>query len=77
MFPFTDAIEVDCGALFDDVMEQFSDLELILERYVRWRDLYADSYTEAYMARCLPKLVGPIVRLQLVTWNPLAVRFLL
>jgi len=32
-----------------------------------------DAYKEAYVSLCLPKIISPIIRLQLVTWNPIMV----
>ncbi|XP_052087083.1 PAX3- and PAX7-binding protein 1-like [Mytilus californianus] len=57
--------------LFEDVVEDFSDIHSIRERFEDWRSLYNDTYKEAYIGLCLPKLVNPFVRLQLINWNPL------
>lgn len=57
--------------LFEDVVEDFSEIHSIRERFEDWRSLYNDTYKEAYIGLCLPKLVNPFVRLQLINWNPL------
>ncbi|XP_062378375.1 GC-rich sequence DNA-binding factor 2 isoform X2 [Sardina pilchardus] len=58
-------------AIFSDVHQDFSDVGKILSRFDEWRRSYADSYNSAYIGLCLPKLLGPLVRQQLIGWNPL------
>ncbi|XP_076155505.1 intron Large complex component GCFC2 isoform X1 [Alosa pseudoharengus] len=58
-------------AIFSDVHKDFSDISKILSRFDEWRHSYADSYNNAYIGLCLPKLLSPIVRQQLIGWNPL------
>ncbi|XP_063040357.1 GC-rich sequence DNA-binding factor 2 isoform X2 [Engraulis encrasicolus] len=57
--------------IFSDVQADFSDISKILSRFDEWRRSFADSYNNAYIGLCLPKLLGPIVRQQLIGWNPL------
>ncbi|XP_072302194.1 PAX3- and PAX7-binding protein 1 isoform X2 [Eucyclogobius newberryi] len=66
-----DRINKDCKKIFEDALEDFHSLDFIKSRFEVWRMVYADCYREAYIGLCLPKLFGPLVRLQLVTWNPL------
>ncbi|WAR08714.1 PAXB1-like protein [Mya arenaria] len=56
--------------VFEDVVNDFSDTDCVRERFSAWRNQYGESYTEAYISLCLPKLVNPFVRLRLVSWNP-------
>lgn len=58
-------------AVFADVQEDFCDVEKILSRFVKWRGAYAESYHSAYITLCLPKLLSPVIRHQLLAWNPL------
>lgn len=60
-------------AVFSDVQEEFCDVKKILSRFEEWRGSYADSYHSAYISLCLPKLLNPIIRHQLLVWNPLKV----
>ncbi|XP_037544231.1 PAX3- and PAX7-binding protein 1, partial [Nematolebias whitei] len=46
-------------------------LDCIKYRFEVWRREYPDCYRDAYIGLCLPKLFNPLVRLQLITWNPL------
>uniref|UniRef100_A0A0S7EFJ8 GCFC2 n=1 Tax=Poeciliopsis prolifica TaxID=188132 RepID=A0A0S7EFJ8_9TELE len=67
-------IQSRAQAVFADVQDDFCDVKKILSRFEEWRRLYSDSYHNAYISLCLPKLLNPIVRHQLLTWNPLKVR---
>ncbi|CAH8560364.1 unnamed protein product [Schistosoma turkestanicum] len=67
-----DALLVDANALFEDVVEEFCELPLILERFIEWRNKYPESYQQAYISLCLPQLFSPIIRIQLIGWNPLS-----
>lgn len=55
-------------------MEDFHSLDCIKAHFEVWRHEYADCYRDAYIGLCLPKLFNPLVRLQLISWNPLDVR---
>ncbi|KAJ4947490.1 hypothetical protein JOQ06_009525 [Pogonophryne albipinna] len=58
-------------AVFSDVQDDFSSVKKILSRFEEWRGSYSDSYHNAYISLCLPKLLNPIIRHQLLPWNPL------
>lgn len=60
-------------AVFSDVQDEFCDVKKILSRFEEWRGSYSDSYHNAYIALCLPKLLNPIIRHQLLAWDPLKV----
>uniref|UniRef100_A0A8C2XRW1 PAX3 and PAX7 binding protein 1 n=1 Tax=Cyclopterus lumpus TaxID=8103 RepID=A0A8C2XRW1_CYCLU len=66
-----DRIIRECKKVFDDVVEDFHSLDCIKSHFEVWRREYADCYRDAYIGLCLPKLFNPLVRLQLITWNPL------
>ncbi|ESO92141.1 hypothetical protein LOTGIDRAFT_190915 [Lottia gigantea] len=57
--------------LFEDVVEEFSELDYAKKQFERWKKLYGDTYQEAYIGLCLPKLLNPFIRLSLLDWNPL------
>ncbi|XP_048831327.1 GC-rich sequence DNA-binding factor 2 [Brienomyrus brachyistius] len=59
--------------IFADVQEEFSDVKKILSRFAEWRVLFPESYYNAYISLCIPKLLGPLIRHQLICWNPLMV----
>ncbi|XP_074522982.1 intron Large complex component GCFC2 [Halichoeres trimaculatus] len=58
-------------AVFSDVQDEFCDVKKILSRFEEWRGCYSESYHNAYISLCLPKLLNPIIRNQLLMWNPL------
>ncbi|CAJ1048910.1 GC-rich sequence DNA-binding factor 2 [Xyrichtys novacula] len=58
-------------AVFSDVQDEFCDVKKILSRFEEWRGCYSESYQNAYISLCLPKLLNPIIRHQLLGWNPL------
>lgn len=60
--------------MFEDVVEDFHSLDYIKSHFEVWRREYGECYREAFIGLCLPKLFNPLVRLQLMTWNPLEVR---
>ena len=64
-------ITTECQRLFDDVVEDFHQLHPIMEHFERWKTEHPESYQEAYIGLCLPKLLSPLIRLKLITWNPL------
>uniref|UniRef100_A0A8C9Y2P2 GC-rich sequence DNA-binding factor 2 n=1 Tax=Sander lucioperca TaxID=283035 RepID=A0A8C9Y2P2_SANLU len=57
--------------VFSDVQDEFSEVKKILSHFEEWRGSYSDSYHNAYISLCLPKLLNPIIRHQLLAWNPL------
>jgi GC-rich sequence DNA-binding factor len=57
--------------LFEDVVDDFHELTYIKQQFQKWKVLQNESYTEAYIALCLPKLFTPFIKLKLVDWNPL------
>jgi len=72
-----DELSKSVATLFDDVEDDFCRLDLVLGRFETWKADYSDSYNEAFIALCLPKLFTPFVKLELVCWNPLEVRVLM
>lgn len=54
-----------------DVVEDFSSVANILIKFEEWRENDLSAYNEAYATLCLPKVVSPLVRLDLIFWDPL------
>jgi len=59
--------------MMDDVLQDFASVDSVLKHMLEWKNKYKESYIEAYVNVCLPKLVGPFVRIEMITWNPLEV----
>jgi GC-rich sequence DNA-binding factor len=70
---FSEQILSDGEEVFDDVIDEFRDLDLILKHFEEWKRFDLDSYKEAYVNLSLPKIVSPLVRLSIITWNPFEV----
>jgi hypothetical protein len=69
----TDTIESDARLVFSDVVDEFCSIRGVASRFESWRNTDADAYREAYISLCLPKVLGPLVRLKMLMWNPLQV----
>ncbi|XP_034937281.1 PAX3- and PAX7-binding protein 1 isoform X3 [Chelonus insularis] len=64
-------IDDESKEVFSDVMDDFCTIRGILSKLESWRETDMEAYTEAYVSLCIPKIISPIVRLHLITWNPL------
>ena len=64
-------IEKESRELFVDVEDDFSTLRGILTKLEDWRTIDPDTYNESYVSLCIPKMISPIIRLQIITWNPI------
>lgn len=56
--------------MFSDVVDEFSTIGSILDKFEMWRETDFSAYSEAYASLVLPKTIGPILRLQLIPWDP-------
>ncbi|XP_043459752.1 intron Large complex component GCFC2 isoform X1 [Prionailurus bengalensis] len=61
----------DHKKIFEDVHDDFCNIQNILLKFQQWREKFPDSYYEAFISLCIPKLLNPLIRLQLIDWNPL------
>uniref|UniRef100_A0A4W5QS01 GC-rich sequence DNA-binding factor 2 n=1 Tax=Hucho hucho TaxID=62062 RepID=A0A4W5QS01_9TELE len=57
--------------VFCDVQDDFWEVKKVLSRFNEWRVSFSESYHSAYISLCLPKLLSPLIRHQLLGWNPL------
>jgi len=63
-------VESQARQTLADVVDDFSTLSGVMSHLRGWKECYPDSYTDAYVSLCLPKVFMPLVRLQLLLWNP-------
>ena len=70
---FSDEIDSESKEIFSDVMDEYCTIRGILSKLESWRETDRDAYMEAYVSLCIPKIISPIIRLQLLTWNPIMV----
>lgn len=61
----------DTRHVFDDVVEEFSNVTALKLKFEHWKLEQPESYDRAYVPLCLVKIVAPFVRLHLVPWNPI------
>ncbi|XP_015986121.2 GC-rich sequence DNA-binding factor 2 isoform X3 [Rousettus aegyptiacus] len=61
----------DHKKIFEDVHDDFCNIQNILSKFQQWREKFPDSYYEAFIGLCIPKLLNPLIRVQLIDWNPL------
>ncbi|ELK18420.1 GC-rich sequence DNA-binding factor [Pteropus alecto] len=61
----------DHKKIFEDVHDDFCNIQNILLKFQQWREKFPDSYYEAFIGLCIPKLLNPLIRVQLIDWNPL------
>ena len=73
---FIEAIMREAQELFDDVVEDFGTVEGILARFQEWKKQDHETYKESYAYMCVPKCLGPLIRLQLLSWDPFEVSYL-
>lgn len=57
--------------VFEDALQEFSDLRLILSKFSEFRSKYQFSYQQAHVQTELKTLLSPFVRLETVSWDPL------
>ncbi|KAM8975478.1 PAX3- and PAX7-binding protein 1 isoform 2-T2 [Pelodytes ibericus] len=66
-----DRLLKESSKVFEDTLENFHSIDCIKFQFETWRSTYYNTYKDAYIGLCLPKLLNPLIRLQLLTWNPL------
>ena len=64
----------DAESVFEDVVADFKSIREIMSRFEQWKFAFSDTYKEAFLGICLPKLFTPFVTLELLNWKPLEVR---
>lgn len=57
--------------LTGDTNENFYEYNLIKTRFEKWSTQFNETYRNAYISLSLPKLFSPLVRCELIDWNPL------
>ena len=67
-----DAVLAEAGSVLEDVEDDFSTLAGVCRHFLEWRRIDPQAYREAFVSLSLPKALAPLVRLQMLAWNPLA-----
>ncbi|CAH2099474.1 unnamed protein product [Euphydryas editha] len=68
----TEAIRSLSARLFADALGAWRSVRGVCAGVTRLRRRQPALYADAYVAHCLPRLLAPYVRHQLILWNPLA-----
>lgn len=64
-------IDEETEDIFSDVVDDFSTVKGILSKLETWKATDIEAYSDAYVSMCIPKMISPLIRLQLITWNPI------
>jgi len=64
-------VENQSRICMEDVIEEFSVISNLQDKLVGWREDDEDSYKSAYVTIVLPKIFSPLIRMQMLFWNPL------
>jgi hypothetical protein len=70
---FAENILDEARKIFADVLEDFVNIKTIIARFQQWKYGFPDTYKQAFVHLCLPKLILPFVKIELLNWNPLVV----
>lgn len=73
---FADEIRAAANVVFVDALDDFCRIDRILSRFIDWLAHDEESFTNAYIHLCIPKLISLFIRLELIDWGPLEVFFL-
>eukprot|EP00053_Salpingoeca_punica_P015875 m.147179 g.147179 ORF g.147179 m.147179 type:complete len:889 (-) comp16823_c0_seq1:406-3072(-) len=61
----------DAGGVFDDVIDEYSEIKCIARRFEDWLIDFTRQYRDAFVGMSLQKILKPLVQFQLLAWNPL------
>ncbi|XP_028411233.1 PAX3- and PAX7-binding protein 1-like [Dendronephthya gigantea] len=67
----SEKISDESKKIFEDVLEDFGNIKSIITRFQQWKYGFSETYKQAFVHLCLPKLVLPFVKIELLDWNPL------
>ncbi|CAF2222603.1 unnamed protein product [Rotaria magnacalcarata] len=61
--------------LFDDVSDEFSQYKNVKLIFEQWKYQQNETYTDAFIEICLPKVFSPLIRREILDWKPFEVTF--
>lgn len=68
-----DEIREAAKVVFVDALDDFSRIDRVISRFVDWLSRDEESFTNAYIQLCIPKLISLFIRLELIDWDPFEV----
>lgn len=57
--------------LFDDVIEDYSDSRLLLNRFNQWRESFPRWYKVCFVEECSGSVILPVLKIEMNDWTPL------
>lgn len=63
-------IKNEATLLFEDVEEDYCEISHIKRKFEDWKQKELNSYKEAFVNLCLPKIFGVVIRSKMILWNP-------
>jgi hypothetical protein len=72
-FFFSEEILNEAEHVLDDVSDEFSQYRNIKTIFEQWKYQQNESYTDAFIEICLPKLFSPLIRREMIDWKPFEV----
>eukprot|EP00116_Pleurobrachia_bachei_P004102 sb/3464364/ len=65
------ALTEEGSQLMSDVREEFCSSRAVREMFVKWKKEQPESYKDAYISQCVPRVMTPLINLEMAGWNPL------
>jgi GC-rich sequence DNA-binding factor len=72
--PNLDSVLEQAKTVLIDTADEFCKVEHIVNHFADWCTADEKSFEDAYISLCIPKLISPFIRLDLLGWDPLRVR---
>ena len=64
-------IQQEAATVFVDAEDCFHELHIIYRHFLEWERRDSSTYEQSYIQMCLSTIFGPLIRLQLIGWQPL------
>lgn len=72
---FLEEIVNEAEHLLDDVSNEFSLYKHVKTIFEQWKYQQNETYTDAFIEICLPKVFSPLIRREVIDWKPFEVFF--
>ncbi len=70
---FLEEILNEAEHVLDDVSDEFSRYRNVKTIFEQWKYQQNESYTDAFIEICLPKVFSPLIRREMIDWKPFEV----
>ena len=58
-------------SVMTDVRNEYSEITFVKQQFEKWKLQQSESYKNAYITQCLPLVFSPLLRLEMLGWNPI------